>query len=174
MTKRSMAVLCAMVSAPLVLGACETTTDREQRAERLQLEAVQKRAEAEQKAKQEQAKAVLDQQTAKDEMSYGLRVQKELDSVDCTMSSLQDSADKATGSAKAQDDQVMSDLAARKDTLAQDLKQITVASTNDWNGLRAKVDRDLDDLKKSLRTASTTVTGAPRSAGGKPQTPTGS
>jgi hypothetical protein len=32
----------------------------------------------------------------------------------------------------------MSDLAARKDTLAQDLKQITVASSNDWNGLRAE------------------------------------
>jgi hypothetical protein len=173
MTKRSMAVLCATVIAPLVLGACETATDREQRAERLHVEAEQRRAEAEQKAKQEQAKADLDREAAKEEMSYGLRVQKELDGVDCTMSSLQDSADQATGSAKAQDDQAIGDINARKDILQQDMKQITMASTNDWNGLRAKVDRDLDDLKKSLRTASTTVKGTPRSAGGKPQTPTG-
>lgn len=163
---KRMAVLGVVACAAFASAACQSPADKEREAQKTQIEADKKKAEYETKAaedsQKEQAKADKDKAEAndaltKDKNDYKDKINKELDDLDKQVGDMQ--ANAATASAKAKND--LNAVIARRDTLRQDLTRVDGATADQWSGLKDKIDDDVSDFRKAVRTASGEIKAAP-------------
>lgn len=147
-----LAVLAAAGSA-----ACKTSADTSPRTDP-PYAGSPKVDDAEQvrRADADQAQLVNDQLLAElndARSTYASIIQREIQSAEDEITMLRGAADSAKGKAKSQYDSALAELAARRDALLGDLSVLETATVADWEGVKAKVDNDLDDIDVHVRTA---------------------
>jgi hypothetical protein len=180
--RRVTAVLTSSLALILAVG-CESTADRQRKADEARAEADQKAAMAQQQAQQQSAaaqnaaqqQATVDQQRAdqvqnaatgelmKEGAAYTAKLTLALQEMNGKLNDLHSAGSAETDPQKrVEDDQVFEQLVARREALAADARALPQASTMSWPDLKAKIDRDLDDARPALRSASAHIKRSPR------------
>jgi hypothetical protein len=169
MMRNSMAVLAAlatMAGASFAVTACENASDRERKAEQQQIQADQNKLEsqrnADQKAREEQQKAAdmraeADKKFAQEKSDYFDKVHQDLADLDKKVNDMKDVTNRATGATKDAFNKTLKDVQAKRDLISSDLDEIGRSTAINWDGIKAKVDKDLDEFKSTVRTASTRI-----------------
>jgi hypothetical protein len=166
-----------------VAGGCENAADKQRKADQAQIEADQKKAAADEEAmrKATQAYNAAQQESMKEQQKvdeqkneaesafsaeksdYAKQVSSQVDLLQKQVSDLHASLNAAPSTEKANDQLLLNDVTARRDTLRGDVASMQTISPKDWPGLKAKIDRDLEESKTSARTASAQIKKAPGS-----------
>jgi hypothetical protein len=90
-------------------------------------------------------------------------VQKEIADVEREIAVLEAQAHAAPGATKDQQEDALAEVRTKRDALLEDVRAIETSSDSNWNMVRSRVDRDLADLRDSVKRASRRPTEAPRS-----------
>ncbi len=144
----------------LLMVACNRSPAAEQEEaqsaqQRADEKSQQYRIQAEQQSAEEQAKAndkmreaarVLDQ--AKND--YRQRSQRELDSLTKQLDELKAKAAKATGKARADVDQVLADVTARRDAVDAQIRGIDQASADQIDAVKSHIEEEIAALRQSV------------------------
>lgn len=95
---------------------------------------------------------------------YHARIEAELKDLDNRIDAMKDAIDKENkGANKDLDKKLLDDVNDRRDALKSDLHEVDSAKESEWPAVKQKTDRDLDELRRSVRTASTRIhTATPR------------
>jgi hypothetical protein len=149
MIHKRISVLAFMLTTGLASYGCQPTADRQRKEEPQQ---------------GDQAIAAL----SDEQRDYTLQINQAIRDTEDQLSILRSASTGSTDAEKADYDRTIVDLVARRTTLRRDFVAISNATTSDWDGVKAKVATDLDDARKSVRTASTRVKRTPREAPAMP------
>ncbi len=154
---RSTIFASAALALTLTLVAgCDKGSDEQQKANAAQAEADKKIAEANKKANTETTGAQLeaDKKIAAAEGEFGKRredyrhkVQTDLIDLDKKIADLDVKAKKATGKAKLDLDTHLASIRASRAAFATDVTTIDTTTAVQWDGVKAKADKDWTDLK---------------------------
>ena len=154
---RSTIFASAALALTLTLVAgCDKGSDEQQKANSAQAEADKKIAEANKKASTETTSAQLeaDKKIAAAEGEFGKRredyrhkIQTDLIDLDKKIADLDVKAKKATGKAKMDLDARLTSIRASRQSFATDMTTIDTATAVQWDGVKAKADKDWSDLK---------------------------
>jgi hypothetical protein len=184
----------SVVAATLVLAAaCSKSTPRS--AEKAQIEADQRRLEAQQQQQQspnaaaaasaeaERAQRRADQERADAERAFALekadyvsKIQREVDRNKSTLDDLESARTRAKGIAREAQDRAVSHVTEARRVLDEDMRSIESTTPNEWPGLKAKVDRDIDVYRAAVSDAEgarskTEPSGASGTPGGRTTAP---
>lgn len=80
---------------------------------------------------------------------YQEKIEAQLKELTARLNELKEKADKAGGEAKAKIYKEMEELRARKDTAQERLTEILTAGADKFEGLKGKLDKAMEDAKKS-------------------------
>lgn len=163
------------VFAGVVLIACvacqRNPQAEQQKADQAQREAAQKSAQQGQQGQQGQgmpgprgsnvettgAQVEADKKSAqaqadfaKTRDDYRHDLQTRLDDADKKIMMLQAKEKTAQGKTRNDIKNALSDIRARRDSVANDRAMIDSATANDWNDVKARVDQELDGLDKAI------------------------
>jgi hypothetical protein len=172
-----------LVCLSAAIAACDTTADKQRKADQQQAEANEKtqmareqaqqqgaRAEnsAQQEATQEQRKADQAENAAfaelgKEEGDYALRLNDAIDDLAGKSKDLRTAA-AAEKDAKRQtdDNRVLDEVTEHRDALLADAKSVPYATTRSWPDLKNRIDRDLEDVDPVARSAAAHIKSSPR------------
>jgi chromosome segregation ATPase len=181
MIRKSMGAMGVVIASTLSLSlglataGCNTNAaDKEKEAQKAQMEADQKRAQADQKtqadksddlaaADKAQQKAVdllaeATQALDKERADYKDKVTKQISDLDGKIAELRASVDNGAPAKKAEYERYMTAVQSDRDRLDGDLRSIDNAGdATAWNDLKKKIDGELDAFKKDVRTASSNI-----------------
>ena len=139
-----------------LVAGCDKGADEQQKANAAQAEADRKIAEAKAKAGTETTSAQIeaDKKIAAAEGDFGKRredyrhkVQGDLIDLDKKIALLEAKAKTATGKAKVDLDARLASVRASRAAFASDVTTIDSATAVQWDGVKAKADKDWTDLK---------------------------
>jgi hypothetical protein len=149
MSPRSI-VIAAAVGIGLMGAACHRPEEKAEQSEAKKGgQADQKFAEEQRAIQSERAKA--EESLRREQGEYTDKVKKELDDYQKTSANLKTAATHATGAAKAEEERLLQDTATHARTVEGDLKMIPRATLSEWAGVKAKVDKDIDELRKGVK-----------------------
>jgi hypothetical protein len=156
-------VITAAIGIGLLGAACHRPEDKQRQAEQTQIQAEKQLSAMEQKLAHEQKQALQERAKAeetfrREQTDYGDKVKKELGDYKTVTSNLKSVATRSRGAEKAQDERVLHDASEHEQNLEGDLKMIQRATLAEWDGIKAKVDRDIDGLKEVLKDATKRAT----------------
>jgi chromosome segregation ATPase len=163
---------CLTALAGIAGGGCENAADKQRKADEAQIAADQKKAAAEQEAQQKASQAFQSsrQEATKEQQKvddlkgqaesalmtekndYRERLQGQLDTLDKEIADLRLSIN-AAPAGPTPSNRALDDVTKHRDSLRADLTNMMVVTSYDWPGMRAKIDKDLDESKVSARTA---------------------
>src|SRR4051812_26541837 len=148
----------------LLASGCEKSAQEQQnKAEQAQREANEKSAkaqnEAEQKAGQAQKEANdtvrnVHEDLLKDRNDFQVQAHKTVDDVDGRIDSLKVKSQKASAKARNDFEAAMSDVEQKRAAVGADLSRLESQTAQSFDGFKARVNKEIDDLKKSVDTAS--------------------
>jgi chromosome segregation ATPase len=147
-----------VLSFALVTG-CDKSADEQQKANAAQAEADKKIAEASKEAmtKTTSAQVEADKKIAAAEGDFGKRredyrhkLQSDLVDLDKKIDLLEANAKAATGKAKTDLGSNLVQLRARRTAFAADVASVESATAVQWDGTKARVDKDWSDLKAAV------------------------
>jgi hypothetical protein len=151
-------MIAAAIGIGLLGAACHRPENKQRQVEQTQIQAEKQRSAMEQKlskeqqqAKQERAKT--EENFRREQSDYGNKVKKELGDYKSVTANLKAAETRARAAEKAQDERVLHDATAHQQNLEGDLKMIQKATLAEWDGIKAKVDSDIDALKGILKDA---------------------
>jgi hypothetical protein len=156
MIRTSIFASTALALTLTLVAGCDKGADEQQKANAAQAEADKKIAEANKKANTETTSAQLeaDKKIAAAEGDFGKRredyrhkIQSDLIDLDKKVDLLEAKSKKATGKAKADLDARLATIRASRASFASDVTTIDSATAVQWDGVKAKADKDWSDLK---------------------------
>lgn len=157
---RKWTALSLVAGAALAMTACQSPADKDRDARKAQIEADKSKAEAQQNA--DQKRTTADQQLMGEKDDYREKVQKDMVDVDKHVDDIEANAATATGADKADYDRTLADVVHKRDALQADVRGINASTADTWSTVKAKIDRDLDDYKSAVKTASSKIKAGPR------------
>jgi hypothetical protein len=149
-------VASALLASTLTLVGCDKGSDEQQKANAAQAEADRKIAEANKKASTETTSAQVeaDKKIAAAEGDFGKRredyrhkVQENLIELDKKIALLEAKTKKVSGNARTDLDAKLAAVRVSRSAFASDLASIDSAAALQWDGVKAKADKDWSDLK---------------------------
>lgn len=166
MKTMSKTLLGATALVALVAVACDKPADRERAA---QNELTEAKVEADKKVANAQAEATHDVDKARAEankdfaqanvdfqkarVDYRAERQKDLAELDKDIADLELDAKKATGQKRIDLDQRLVTIHTQRDLYGRELVDVDTATPGTWDATKARLDRDWDALKKTIRRA---------------------
>jgi hypothetical protein len=180
---KRIALMASLVALCPALYACDTTADKQRKADQAQLEANQERAAAEeharqqsaeaqnaaqQQASQEQRKADRAQNAAyaelgQEEGAYSSKLNDVIDDLNGKVNELEAAAAAEQKASKREEDsQVLRDAVDHRETLTADARAVPYATTMSWPDLKAKIEKDLEDARPVARSAAAHIRSSPR------------
>jgi len=146
----------AMALTLTLLAGCDKGSDEQQKANAAQAEADKKIAEANKKASTETtgAQVEADKKIAAAEGDFGKRredyrhkIQGDLTDLNKKIDGLEAKSKTATGKAKIDLDAKLATIRASRASFNNDMKTIDTATALEWDGVKARTDKDWSDLK---------------------------
>jgi chromosome segregation ATPase len=145
---RSSLLVTTMWTGLTVLGAvagCDNAADEQKKANEAQATADDKARAAQADADRKIAQAQAD--FAKLQEDYRHAVASTLTDLDKKIRDLEAKDTTLTGTAKSDMDASLTMIHARRDQVARDLTNLQATPASVWDGARARLDKELDDLK---------------------------
>ncbi|CAN5925513.1 hypothetical protein BH11MYX4_BH11MYX4_63500 [soil metagenome] len=156
MIRTSFFAPAALALTLTLVAGCDKGADEQQKANAAQAEADKKIAEANKKASTETtgAQVEADKKIAAAESDFGKRredyrhkVQGDLIDLDKKVDMLEAKAKTATGKAKTDLDARLASIRTARASFGSDVKTIDTATAVQWDGVKARADKDWTDLK---------------------------
>jgi colicin import membrane protein len=156
----ALAVLAALVFAPL--SGCNK--EEQAKAEREKVETQAKAAEAQREADEKKAEAAREAaetsakaDTARSEARAS--IQKDVDAADRKAADLRERAAKLKGNAKLNAEAASNELTKRRTALDKDLQELGTARGEAWDKLKAQTEKDVDAVEAAVDSFDRTLSG---------------
>jgi hypothetical protein len=98
----------------------------------------------------------------REQLDYVARLDTEVQNLERQIDDLETNARAARIDQRADYESALNDVRARRDALKADVASIGAATDTSWDPLKTRIDVDLQDLQRSVRTASSRLQGVPR------------
>lgn len=147
------------LSSLLLFGACENAADQQKDATGAQVEANKEieKANREARDKAVAAQAEADKKIAdanadfqKLREDYRHQTTQSLVDVDKKIAELEAEQKQATGKERAELDAKMPTIRLMRETFSKDYQSIETASATSWDSVKARLDKEWNDLKKAI------------------------
>ncbi|WP_394822208.1 hypothetical protein [Pendulispora albinea] len=152
-----------LIASALALPACERSArDEQDKVASAEREAQKKTVEAQRESttKITSAQAEVDQKVAEANASfvktredYRSDLMSKLDDADKKIQKLESKQNTASGKTKAELEAALPDIRAKRDALRNNIRQLDMASVNNWDATKNQLDNDLAGLKSALNKA---------------------
>jgi hypothetical protein len=151
------------------VAGCDNAADQQRKADQAQVEADQKKAAAnaevqknanEEQQKVDDMKAKAASTFATERNDYVQRISGQLDALDKQMNDLHAKTN-AAPAGQTPLDHVLDDVTKHRDMLRADMTNAQSTNAVDWPGVKAKIDKDIDEAKNSVQTADAQIKKAP-------------
>jgi hypothetical protein len=160
MIRKSTAVWGITLAAALGVAGCESDKDRNKAQEQGQMDP-QKRLE--QQGDQKTTEALL-----KEKDEYRTSLEKAITDQQKVVDEMRQGAANATGETKVEDEHELQDVMKRRESLQSDMREVAAATPEKWPALKDKIDRDIDEYKDTVKTASSRIKATPGRAQQQP------